>query len=65
MTPIDILEKSVEYFNNADVEAIGDLYAEDVFNHQVANAPVIGRAAIKDIFEVEFFAADMVCIVEK
>lgn len=64
MTPIDILKKFVEHFNNADVEALSDLYAEDAVNHQVANDPVIGKAGIKAMFEAEFAAADMVCIVE-
>lgn len=33
-------------------------------NHQVANDPVCGRAAIREMFIGEFAAAKMVCIVE-
>jgi limonene-1,2-epoxide hydrolase len=64
MTPADVLDLWIEAFNRADVKALGELYAEDAVNHQVANEPVIGRAAIKQMFEHEFAAADMVCIPE-
>lgn len=33
-------------------------------NHQVANEPVSGRAAIREMFIGEFAAAKMACIVE-
>jgi len=62
--PKEILNKWVEYFNNADVESLADLYAEDAVNHQVATKPVEGKAAIKKMFEKEFSQAKMVCVVE-
>jgi len=63
-SPKEILVKWVERFNNADVESLINLYAEDAVNHQVANEPVEGKAAIKEMFEKEFAQAEMTCIVE-
>ena len=64
MKPKDILLQFVEAFNNADVDKISNLYAENAVNHQVANEPVVGKAAIKNMFEQEFSAAKMTCIIE-
>lgn len=64
MTPKQILQKWIEAFNKADVETISDLYAGDAINHQVVNEPLVGKAAIKKMFETEFAKAKMVCIVE-
>lgn len=63
-SPKEILVKWVERFNNADVESLINLYAEDAVNHQVANDPVEGKAAIKEMFEKEFAQTEMTCIVE-
>lgn len=49
----------VEAFNRADAEALAGLYAEDAVNHQVANEPVLGRAAIHRMFAEEFAKAGM------
>ncbi len=62
--PKEVLMKWVEYFNNADIESLTALYAEDAVNHQVANEPVKGIGAIKEMFENEFASAEMTCIVE-
>lgn len=64
MRPKEILLKFIDAFNQADVEALSSLYAEDAINHQVANDPVQGRDNIKRFFEDEFAQAKMVCIVE-
>lgn len=64
MTPKEILQQWVEAFNNANAEKLSGLYAPDAVNHQVANAPVCGREAIKSMFEREFAAAQMTCLVE-
>jgi len=64
MSPRQILERWIQAFNSSDVEAIGVLYHEDAVNHQVANDPVQGRAAIKEMFAREFKAAEMLCIPE-
>ncbi len=64
MSPKQIVQKFVEYFNRADAESLGQLYHDDAINHQVANEPVEGKEAIQKMFEEEFSNADMVCIVE-
>ena len=63
MTPKEVLEKWID-FNASDVEGIAALYADDAVNHQVANAPVAGKEAIRRMFAGEFATAKMVCIVE-
>jgi len=60
----EILCQWIDAFNNADLETIADLYDDNAINHQVANEPVIGKEAIKRMFEKEFSQAKMVCIVE-
>ncbi len=64
MKPKEILNQRIEAFNNADAEIISELCADNAINHQVANEPVIGKKAIKQMFEQEFSSAKMVCIVE-
>ncbi len=64
MRPKEVVRRFVERFNAADAGGLAALYAENAVNHQVANEPVGGKAAIKAMFEREFAAADMVCIVE-
>lgn len=64
MTPKEILCQWVDAFNNADVETISELYDDNAINHQVANEPVIGKEAIKKMFEQDFSFPEMVCIVE-
>lgn len=62
--PRSVVEAWVHAFNSADVNAVASLYAEDAVNHQVANEPVVGLPAIREMFEREFAAAEMSCIVE-
>ena len=62
MTPGLILEKWIDAFNKADIETISNLYADNAINHQVANEPVIGKEAIRQMFASEFAKAKMVCI---
>jgi len=64
MKPGDLIRKWVRIFNTADAEALASLYHEDAINHQVANEPVEGKASILTMFQKEFSAADMHCIVE-
>ena len=59
-----VLDKWITAFNSSDAEAISALYAEDAVNHQVANKPIIGQTAIRQMFTSEFSAASMVCIPE-
>jgi limonene-1,2-epoxide hydrolase len=64
MRPKEILQKFVDAFNNADIEALANLYSEDAINHQVAEQPVEGRESIRKMFAESFAKADMTCIVE-
>lgn len=64
MSPKEVLEQWIVYFNNADAENISRLYAENATNHQVANEPVVGKMAIREMFTKEFANAEMVCIPE-
>ena len=59
-----MVKKWVDAFNRGDADGLAALYAADAVNHQVANEPVVGRAAIHAMFQREFATADMVCIVE-
>ncbi len=64
LTPRQAVETWVEAFNAGDVEGLAALYHPDAVNHQVVQDPVEGRAAIRAMFEREFAAAEMHCIVE-
>jgi len=64
MGPRALVTAWVEAFNRADAEALAALYAEGAINHQVAEAPVVGRAAIREHFAAGFASAPMTCLVE-
>jgi len=64
MRPKETINTFVELFNQKDSDGLAELYHEDAINHQVANEPVTGKEAIKEMFEREFALAEMVCIVE-
>lgn len=63
--PKQIVQAWVETFNRWDADALAELYTDDAINHQVMFEPVVGRAAIREMFRREFAAAEMVCIVEQ
>ena len=62
--PREVVRAWVDAFNRADAAALASFYAEQATNHQVAEASVVGRAAIREMFEREFARGKMVCIVE-
>ncbi len=64
MTPKEVLREWIDCFNAADAARIVELYADDAVNHQVANEPIAGKAALYEMFANEFATAEMVCIVE-
>lgn len=64
MKPRELVRSWVEAFNRGDAEALAAFYTEDAINHQVAESPVHGRAAIREMFAAGFAAATMVCIPE-
>jgi len=64
MRPKELVQAWVEAFNRADANTLAGFYAENAVNHQVAENPIEGREAIREMFSSGFEAADMVCIVE-
>ena len=64
LSPKQVVCRWVDAFNSRDAEAIAALYHENAVNHQVANVPVEGAGAIRRMFQEEFAAAKMVCVVE-
>ena len=64
MKPKELIAKWVEAFNQGNAEKIAELCHADATNHQVANEPVVGKVAIKEMFQKEFAQANMVCIIE-
>lgn len=64
MRPKELVSRWVELFNKADAGEIAELYHDEAVNHQVANEPVCGKKAIREMFANEFNLAEMVCIVE-
>ena len=65
MKPREVVEAWVDAFNRRDVDGLADLYSADATNHQVAEEPVLGRDAIREMFAAGFARAEMVCIVEQ
>ena len=64
MQPKELIHEWVRRFNAADVDGLMELYAEDAVNHQVVAEPLVGRAAIEEMFRIEFGRATMVCQIE-
>jgi len=64
MTPKELILAWISAFNNADEIALANLYHENAINHQIANKPIIGKAAIQQMFAIEFATATLICIPE-
>ena len=64
MSPRELVRLWVDAFNERDVDALSAFYADDAVNHQVAESPVHGRDAIRDMFASGFAKFEMVCIPE-
>jgi hypothetical protein len=64
MSPKELVKYWVQLFNDGNADKIAELYHDDAVNHQVANEPVNGKIAIREMFAQEFAQADMTCIVE-
>lgn len=64
MKPRTLIKKWVELFNEGNADRIAELYHADAVNHQVANEPIKGKKAIREMFATEFNSADMTCIPE-
>jgi limonene-1,2-epoxide hydrolase len=58
------VQKWVQLFNQADIDALMSLYAPGATNHQVVTDPLRGREEIRHMFQVEFGRARMTCLIE-
>lgn len=66
MSPKQLIRTWIERFNAADIDDLVSMYAEDAVNEQaVFKQPLVGRDAIRRLFEVDFSRAKMVCIEER
>ncbi len=59
-----VIENWVSAFNDADIDRLMALYDDNATNHQVAYEPLRGKEEIRQLFEVEFGRASMVCQIE-
>ena len=64
MRPKQVLEKWIIAFNAVDIDGLAEFYSDNAINHQVANEPIVGKQAIRQMFKDEFAKAKMVCIPE-
>lgn len=64
MQPKELVAAWVEAFNRADVDALASFYSDHAVNHQVAESPVKGKDAIRQMFADGFASASMVCLME-
>lgn len=63
-SPMSVVKRWVDCFNVGDIDGLCSLYAADAVNHQVVAEPLNGRAAIRQMFEIEFGRANMTCVIE-
>ena len=54
MSPKQLVQDWVRRFNEGDIDGLASLYHMDAINHQVVMEPLVGRAAIRQMFQVEF-----------
>jgi hypothetical protein len=64
MTPKQQILQWVERFNQGDVEALANMYAQDAVIHQTPIGFIEGRENIRKMFQDEFNQYDMVCLVD-
>ena len=66
MSPTELIREWIRRFNAADIEGLTEMYAEDVVNDQaVFPEPLVGKQAMRELLEVDFGRAEMVCIEER
>ena len=64
ISPKSLVKKWIHACNGEDIDTLASLYSRDAVNHQVAESPVEGREAIRQMFTKEFARAKMTCLVE-
>jgi len=58
-TPTEVHAEWMKHFLAQNADALAELYWEDAINWQVAEAPVRGREAIREMFRAGFAAFEM------
>lgn len=61
LRPTALVLAWVDAYNRGDADGLSRFYANDAINDQVAESPIAGRAAIREMFA----SAEMRCIVEQ
>jgi hypothetical protein len=64
MKPRELVQAWVDAFNKRDADKLASFYSENATNHQVVEAPLVGREAIRRMFVEGFALFEMVCIPE-
>ena len=64
MEPRESIRGWVSAFSRGDADAMADFYAEDAINHPVVRDPVVGREAIREMFDAGCSCATMACRIE-
>ena len=64
LSPKEVVASWVAAFNRGDARELAGFYTETAVNHQIAENPIAGRAAIHRMFEQEFKRTKMVCRIE-
>lgn len=62
MEPREVLQQWLDAFNSGNAAAVSDLYDDNAINHQVAYAPVVGKAAIAERYADIFSNNHVGCI---
>jgi len=66
VSPTQLIRRWVKLFNDADIDGLAMMYAEDAVNEQAVFAePLRGRETIRKLLETDFARAKMVCIEER
>ena len=64
MKSTEVVKTWVKRFNKADLDGLCELCDPNAVNHQVVMEPLVGIDAIRNMFEIEFARAEMICNIE-
>jgi limonene-1,2-epoxide hydrolase len=66
MTPTELIREWIDRFNAADIDGLMEMYAEDAVNDQVVfSEAIVGKDAVRKLFELDFSRAKMICVEER
>ncbi|MCA9538624.1 MAG: nuclear transport factor 2 family protein [Myxococcales bacterium] len=61
LKPIEVVQRWIELFNQADLDAIMSLYADEATLHLMFADPIKGRISIHGAFTAYFAAGNLYC----